>query len=78
MVEKHTVHLRNGGKVVMEGDRCEIHLAGPIVVHRRHWIRLLSPREEVDRTLSYGESRGVEAALEEAFTAVPMTVYPDD
>lgn len=77
--EKHTVHCRDGGKVVICGDEVEIHLAGPIKVRRQHWIRYFPPCEEVRRTMTGGTAtRRVEHMLEEAFGAVPMVVYPDD
>src|SRR5688572_15952825 len=44
--EKHTVHLPDGGKVVIDGDEVTVHLAEPIKVRRSHWIRYFSPAEE--------------------------------
>ena len=76
--EKHTVHCRDGGKVVIDGDRVEVHLPGPIVVHRKHWVKYLLPREEAHRAINYAGSNRAEAMLEEAFSAVPMVVHPDD
>lgn len=77
-VEKHTIHCRDGGKVIIEGDRIEIHPPGPIVIHRSQWTRHLSPREEMQRALNRGGPYSrIEAMLEEAFKAVPMTVHAD-
>lgn len=78
MGEKHTVHCREGGKVVIDGDRVEVHLPGPIVVHRKQWVKWLSPREEASRALTYATGGNRAAAmLEEAFAAVPMTVHAE-
>ena len=77
MKEKHTVHCRNGGKVVIDGDRVEIHMAGPIVVRRKEWIVYLTPAEEARRALDYAKPSVAQAMLEEAFTAVRMTVHSD-
>lgn len=73
-VAKHTVHCRNGGKVIIEGDRVEIHLPSPIVVTRSHWVKPLTPHEEARRSLDRSTSTA-HLMLEEAFTAVPMHVY---
>lgn len=76
--ERHTIHCRAGGKVVIDGDRVEVHLPGPVVVSRRKWVKYLTPHEEAQRAATYEDPRIVEAMLKEAFTAVPMKVYPDD
>ena len=77
-VEKHIVHCRNGGKVIIEGDRVEIHPSEPIVVMRGHWVKYLSPSEEAHRALENIGRSAAREMLEEAFTAVPMHVYEDD
>lgn len=78
--EKHTVHCREGGKVVIDGNRVEVHLPGPIVVQRGQWVKYLTPREEARRSISYatgGNGNRIEAMIEEAFTAVPMVVHAE-
>lgn len=78
MADKHIVHLKDGDKVVIEGDRVELHLSGPLVFNRQHWTRYLAPREEASRAFNYGgPETAIRAKLEEAFTAVPMKVYKD-
>jgi len=78
MVDKHIIHLPEGGRVIIEGDRVEIHLAGPIVVQRKRWIRYFIPEEEVRRTLlACDVMRDIEKALVSAFSTAPMTVYPE-
>lgn len=76
--EKHTVHLREGGKVVIDGDRVEVHFPGPFVTTRKQYNRFLSPDEEANRTLYGAGERMVAAMLAEAFRAVPIEVVRDD
>lgn len=80
MADKHTVHLREGGKVLIDGDRVEVHLSQPFVFHRKHWIRYFLPSEEARRTILAGgrSTDAVAEALAEAFAAVPMVVHPED
>ncbi len=79
MADKHIVHCRNGGKVVIDGNRVEVHLPGPVIVHRKTWTKHFVPAEEVRRTLAFSDSnRPVEAMLEEAFQAVPQVVHYED
>lgn len=76
--EKHTVHLREGGKVVIDGDRVELHLDGPLVFGRKRWTRYLTPQEEASRSFSYGgQESALKERLAEAFRAVPMIVHED-
>ena len=78
MADKHTVHCRNGGKVVIDGDRVEVHLAGPLVLQRKHWTRYYVPAQEVERTLTYQSPlAGIRSMLEEAFRVVPQVVHRD-
>lgn len=75
---KHTVHLACGGRVEIDGDRVAIYLAGPIVVHRKHWVRYFLPEEEVRRTiLASNPAQAITDALVTAFSTVPMTVHPE-
>lgn len=70
----HHVHLKNGGKVIINMDtgQTDVCLPNPIRVTRMMtWTKGLNPREEVER-LRYDDP--VKAALIEAFTVVPMTV----
>ncbi|MCR6502539.1 hypothetical protein MUO32_26280 [Shinella sp. CPCC 101442] len=78
MAEKHTVHCRAGGKVVIDGDRVEIHLPGPIVVRRQSWTIHLSPAEEARRSISHNTISQPEKMLEEAFQAVPQVVHHEE
>lgn len=79
MTERNIVHCRNGRKVVIDGDRIEIHLEGPLVYHRSQWIHYLLPTEEVRRTMMQsGPETSIAAMMEEAFRAVPMVVYSGD
>ncbi|MEQ9634772.1 MAG: hypothetical protein RLW68_01675 [Devosia marina] len=79
MGDKHIVHLREGGRVIIEGDRVEVHLTQPFTVHRKNWICHFSPAEEVRRTLlCAGAGDAIAEALVEAFTAVPMVAHPED
>jgi hypothetical protein len=76
---KHTIHCRDGGKVVLNGDEVEVYLPEPIRLRRKRWIHYISPRVEVSRSLPFSSyASRVERMLEEAFTAVPMKVYPED
>lgn len=79
MADKHTVHCRNGGTVIIDGDRVEVQLSEPIVFQRKKWTRYFVPSEEARRTMMYGgpETR-IASMLEEAFQAVPMVSYPED
>lgn len=78
MTERNIVHCRDGGKVVIEGDRIEVHLTGPVVVKRKSFTSFVHPRDEVRRTLQLSSPvKVIEAMLEEAFRAVPMTVYKE-
>lgn len=77
--DRHTIHLADSSKVVIEGDRVEVHLGAPIIVHRKRWIRHFMPDEEVRRTLlGTTYAKPITDALERAFTDVPMTAYPED
>lgn len=77
--EKHTIHLPDGSRVEVTGDKYEIHLAKPIVVHRKQWIRWFSPADEVSRTiLAIGVDKPIRSALEVAFKAVPQVVHSED
>lgn len=78
MADKNIVHLRKGGKVVIDGDRVEVYLDGPVVFHRKHWVRHILPAEEASRCLRGATEDPVGSALVEAFAAVPMTVYRED
>ena len=78
MADKHTVHCRDGGKVVIDGDRVEIHLPGPIVVRRQSWTCHLSAAEEARRSMSYTAASQPEKMLEEAFRAVPQVVHHEE
>lgn len=78
MADKNIVHLKEGGKVIIDGDRVELHLTGPLTFHRSHWVHYLTPSEEARRAFTYGgPERALTAKLAEAFTAVPMIVYKD-
>lgn len=78
MVEKHTVHCRNGGRVVIEGDRVEIHLDSPLVYQRSQWTTYFPPAEEVRRTMMRGGAEvSIASMMEEAFRAVPQVVHPE-
>lgn len=76
--ERHIVHCKSGGKVVLDGDQVEIHLPGPIVIRRSKWIKYFTPKEEARRALDYAATTQANLMLEEAFTAVPMVVHDDD
>ncbi|WP_421358197.1 hypothetical protein [Agrobacterium rosae] len=75
--EKHIVHCRAGGKVIIDGDRVEIYLNGPIVVHRKQWCKYLTPLEEAERSFRYDAETTSKLMLEEAYEAVPMKVHKD-
>lgn len=80
MAEKHTVHLRNGSKAIVDADgKVELHLAGPLRFRRKQWICYLMPGEEARRALDYSSVRQeIADMLAEAFRAVPMVVHPED
>lgn len=79
MSEKHTIHLRKGGKVKIKGDVVELHLDGPLVFDRKHWICYLTPSEEARRALDYASTKqDITTMLAEAFHAVPMVVHPEE
>lgn len=79
MSDKHTVHLRDGGKVIIDGDRVELHLAAPLVFHRKHWIQYFPPSVEASRAVSYANvAHALADKVAEAFAAVPMVVYRED
>lgn len=75
MTDRNIVHCQDGGKVIIEGDRVEVHLPGPLVFHRKHFSSMYAPREEVRRTVQTSSYRTIEAMLEESFRAVPMTLH---
>ena len=78
MADKHIVHCRNGGKVIINGDRVEVHLDGPLVYQRSQWISYFPPAEEVRRTMMRsGPENSIAKMLEEAFRAVPQVVHRD-
>ncbi len=74
MAEKHTIHLANGDKVTVVGNRYEVHLAAPIVFHRKSWIRGFTAKDEVSRTTYSSDFARITEALETAFRAVPQVV----
>lgn len=76
--ERHTIHLPDGNRVEVTGDRYEIHLSGPIVVYRKHWVGSFTAAQEVERTIDYGPPRQVKDALEAAFKTIPQVIYGDD
>lgn len=75
---RHTIRLPDGSRVEVTGDKYEVHLAKPIVVHRKHWIRSFLAKEEVRRTYFPSESDPIGSALEQAFRSVPQIIYGDD
>lgn len=76
MKERNIVHCKDGGKVIIEGDRVEVYLTGPVVVTRKQFSSMFHPREEVRRTLQFSSpAKVIEGMLEEAFRAVPMTIH---
>jgi len=77
MAERHTIHLPDGTRVEVVGDRYEVHLAAPIVVHRKHWIRSFTAAEEVRRTYVETACDPVTKAIEAAFRTVPQIIYGD-
>lgn len=80
MAEKHTVHLREGGKVIIdETGRVELHLDGPLVFHRKCWVKYLQPSEEANRAVAYSNlTSPLTRQLAEAFTAVPIIVHREE
>lgn len=76
--ERHTIHMPDGTRVEVVGDRYEVHLAKPIIVHRRKWICGLTTNEEVRRTLDTTAVDPIAKALETAFRAVLQVVHSDD
>ena len=80
MTEKHTVHLRSGGKVTISGEgRVELHLSGPLIFQRKDWVQYLANSEEARRAISYSNvTQDITNMLAEAFQAVPMVVHPED
>lgn len=78
MADKHIVHCRNGGKVIIDGDRVEVHLDGPLVYQRSQWITYFPPAEEARRTMMRGgPETSIAGMLTEAFRAVPQVVHRD-
>lgn len=80
MGDKHTVHLREGGKAIFHGNgEVELHLEGPLLFHRQDWIKYLMPDEEARRAVSNSNlTSALTKHLAEAFRAVPMVVHPED
>lgn len=79
MSERHTVHLADGSKVVVDGDRYEVYLARPLTFRRGDWICWFSPEDEARRTahaVSYEQP--ILDALAAAFRAIPQIVHPED
>lgn len=76
--ERHTIHMPDGTRIEVIGDRYEVRLAKPIVVHRRKWIRGFTANEEVRRTMDSTTADPVAKALEFAFRAVPQVIHTDD
>ena len=73
---RHTVHMPDGTRIEVFGDRYEVHLAKPIVVHRKHWVISLTASEEVRRTMLLAPNE-IEKAIECAFKTIPQIIYPD-
>ena len=76
--ERHTIHMPDGTRVDVVGNRYEVHLTKPIVVQRKSWVRGFSANEEVRRTLDTTAADPIAKALEFAFRAVPQVVHSDD
>lgn len=75
--ERHTVYLPDGSRVEVTRDRYEVHLAKPLVFHRKHWIIPFRSDEEVRRTVWPGDFDPFTKALEAAFKTVQQVIYRD-
>lgn len=76
--QRHTIHLADGTRIEVFGDRYDVHLPNPISVHRKQWVIALSAIDEVERTLLFTSYAPVRDALEKAFRTIPQIVSMED